>query len=370
MASPPRDYYTILGVPRDASPEDVKKAFRALAMRYHPDRRPDDLDAERRFKEILEAYDVLSDPEKRRQYDQFGPFFSPAGRPATPEDLNEFLKNTLGGIFRWRSDRKPGGDLVATVHVSLEDVATGAERSVGFARKVRCARCDGQGADPDGGSRTCTDCGGTGKARGRLLRTECPRCDGQGKITVKRCERCGGEGRHGSEEQVKVKVPPGVGPGQKLKLAGKGDQPAGPGRTGDLIVIVQVDEHPIFRRRGMDLVCDLPLTFPEAALGDVVTVPTLSGETRIRIPPGTPPGKVFRVAGEGLPGLRGHLRGDLHFKVEIVVPEQMDVVQRSTIEALARAVPPSSYARRRSFDEILKRRPRSDVPPKTPGTSR
>lgn len=357
MAS--RDYYAILGLERGASADDIKRAFRALALRYHPDRRPDDIEADRRFKEILEAYETLADPDRRRQYDQLGPFYTPSGRVATPEELGDFLKSAIGGVFRRKPDRAGGSDLSAEVKVSLEDLVRGVERSFSVARQVRCGRCKGDGADPDGGARVCADCGGTGKAGGkerRLFRTECPRCDGKGRIVTQRCTRCEGEGTHGTLESLKVQVPPGVGTGQKLKLKGKGNESASGESPGDLYVIVRVEPHPVFQRRGMDLLCDLPLRFSDTALGTVVRVPTLEGETRIRVPAGTPGGKVFRVPDLGLPAVKGHERGSLHFKVYIEVPETLRADQRALLESLSLVLGVDAHPRRRDFEILLQAR--------------
>jgi molecular chaperone DnaJ len=351
---PSKDYYALLGVPRSASPEDIKKAFRALALRYHPDRQPDDIDADRRFKEILEAYETLADPERRRQYDQLGPLFTPSGRLPSPDELNGILRETLGGLFRRRKAGRRGRDLEAQVEVSLEEVLSGVERTLELARQVRCRRCGGGGADPDGGSRVCADCEGTGRSRGRtLLRASCPRCDGTGRIVTRRCSRCGGEGRHGSVETLKVRVPPGVGPGQRLKLKDKGDA-GDPGEPdGDLLVAVRFRTHPLFQRRGCDLLCELPLTFPEMVLGTTLRVPTLSGEASLRIPAGTPPARVFRLPREGLPSISGGERGSVLYKVALELPPSIHPEARSILERFATLHPPRSHARRGPFEDSL-----------------
>lgn len=347
-----RDYYAVLGVSRKAGLAEIKRAFRAQALRYHPDRNPGDVECELRFKEIVEAYETLSDPERRRRYDRLGPLYTPSGRPPTPEEINDLLARTFGNLFRRRRRRAPGSDIRHTVSVSLVEVARGSRRRVEVARQVRCERCGGDGAEPQGGQQTCEDCGGSGRLKNpRWFRTACPRCGGAGKVTVRSCTRCGGEGRHGSEERLEVRIPAGVANGQKLKVRGKGHAPQGPGPSGDLYVVVNVESHPLFRRRGVDVVCDLPLTWTECLLGADVEVPTFEGGTTIRIPPRTPAGKVFRLGGRGLPRLDGKRRGDLLLRARIEVPEQVSSEQLRRAQGLAGVLAPSDHARRVAFDE-------------------
>lgn len=347
-----RDYYAILGISKDATPDDVKRAYRARAMQYHPDRNPDDPEAERHFKEVVEAYETLSDPERRQRYDRVGPFYHPDGRPPSPDEVNELLARTLGGIFKRRKDRQPGADVHQTVTISLAQVALGQERILEVPRQVRCARCGGTGGDPDGGWRQCDDCDGSGRvATPRWFRTTCPRCEGKGRVLVRTCGRCNGEGRHGSVERLKVRIPPGVAHGQKLKVKEKGDDPRGEGATGDLLVSVHVAAHPLFQRRGADLLCDLPLTFPEAVSGGEVEVPTLDGGTRIVIPPGTPNGKVLRLGGRGLPRLDGGARGSIHFRVQIEVPVNLSAEQRQALARLAAHLDLVNHPRRQAFEQ-------------------
>ncbi len=349
-----RDYYEVLGVKRDASGEEIKRAFRSLALRYHPDRNPDDLDAERRFKEVLQAYQTLSEPESRRRYDRLGPLYRPDGRPPTPEELSELLGRTLGSLFRRRKGPSRGEDLRAQIDVRLEEVVRGTSRFVEVSRQVRCQTCGGDGAAPEGGKRKCQDCRGSGKSRSRrLFRTECPRCDGRGWILVRRCPRCKGDGRHGSQDRFKLRIPAGAANGQKLKLSRKGNFPVGKGPPGDLFAIVRVAEHALFQRRGGDLFCQLPLSYAQAALGADVAVPTLEGATTIRIAPGTQHGKVLRLAGRGVPPLTGGRRGDLHLEVVLEVPPRLDREQRRALQAYASLLGPESHPKRRAFEEAL-----------------
>ncbi len=351
------DYYNTLGLRRGASPEEIKKAFRALALQYHPDRNPDDVEAERRFREVAEAYEVLSDPEQRRRYDRLGPFFKPNGQPPSPEEMSEILGETLGSIFRRRRRGAPGEDLKFTLTISLEEVARGVERVIEVPRQVICRSCGGDGAAPEGGKRDCEACGGSGRSRSRrLLSQACARCDGRGFVVVARCPRCEGSGRHGVEDRLKVRVPKGVATGQKLKLRGRGNAPRGDAAYGDLYVVINVGEHPLFRRRGADLICEVPVTYAEAALGTELAVPTLGATTTVRIPPGTPSGKLLRLTGRGLPrgGRRG--AGDLHLKILVEIPEALSAEQRRAVEQLAEVLGPEVHPRRGTFEATLKRR--------------
>lgn len=356
-----RDYYAVLGVGRNASSEDIKRAFRAQALKYHPDRNPGDADAERRFREAAEAWEVLGDAEQRSRYDRLGPLFTPSGRPPNPDELNDILRDALNGLFRRRRPGGPGEDLRFTLTITLEEAAVGAERTLDVPRTVRCKKCDGTGDHPEGRT-PCATCAGSGKSpTRRLLRTECATCDGRGYVPSRKCDRCGGEGRHPLEEKLKVKVPPGVATGQKLKLKSKGHEPpafagTAPGPAGDLYVVVNVDDHAIFRRRGADLLCEVPVTFPEVALGADIAVPTLSGSTTIRIPSGTPSGKTFRLPGRGLPAVEGSGKGDLHVRVVVEVPTALTPDQRAAVLALGERLGQDAHPARRAWDEALRSR--------------
>ncbi len=344
-----RDYYNVLGVKKSASQDEIKRAFRTLAMKYHPDRNPDDVDAERRFREIAEAYEVLGDQEQRAKYDRLGPFFKPSGGPPTPEELQEFVAEALGGLFGRKPDHKPGEDLKYTLSLTLEEVSAGIDREITIARQRCCKHCNGEGADPKDGKRECEPCGGSGKsATRRWLRQSCARCDGRGFIVLKACDTCDGEGRHGSEDVLRVKVPAGVATGQKLKLRGQGNEGYGDGQPGDLYVVVNVSDHELFRRRGADLLCDLPVTFVEAATGADVCVPTLEGSATVRVPAGTNSGQVLRLSGRGLPRKKG--RGDLHMKVVIEVPPVLDSTQKEALKRYAHLTGPESHPLRAAFD--------------------
>lgn len=356
-----RDYYAVLGVARTASSEEIKRAFRGLALKYHPDRNPGDAEAERRFREAAEAWEVLGDAEQRARYDRLGPLFTPSGRPPSPEELNEILRDAISGIFGRRRPGGAGEDIKYTLTISLEEASTGAERTLDVPRTVRCKKCDGTGDHPEGRV-PCATCAGSGKSpTRRFLRTECAACDGRGYKPANKCDRCSGEGRHPLEGRLKVKVPPGVATGQKLKLRQKGHEPSvwpgtNPGPAGDLYVVVNVDDHTIFRRRGADLLCEVPVTFAEAALGADLAVPTLNGSTTIRIPAGTPSGKSFRLPGRGLPLVDGGGKGDLHVRVVLEVPTTLTSDQRAAVVALGERLGPDVHPARKAWDEALRSR--------------
>ncbi len=355
-----RDYYAVLGVQRNADPDDIKKSFRALAMRYHPDRNPDDVDAAVRFREIVEAWEVLGNPEERFRYDRLGPFYRPDGKPPTPDDVSAVVSDALASIFRRRPPPEKGEDLRYTLEVTLEEAANGTERTVEIRRQARCRQCTGTGAEPDGGTRVCDDCGGSGRSsRGRLLRTDCHRCSGLGYVVVKKCGQCDGQGRVDSLDSLKVRVPAGVATGQKLKLRERGNVPRrGDGKHGDLYVLIEVAEHALFRRRGADLFCEVPITLTEAALGAELEVPTLTGTTTIRVPAGTPSGQVLRLAGRGLPAMSGRSRGrkgDLHYRVMVEVPTSVSPTERKLLDQLGATLRTDAYPQRKAYAEHLER---------------
>lgn len=349
-----RDFYNVLGISKGASPDEVKKAYRSLARRWHPDKNPEDAAAAARFKDINEAYRTLSDPEKRRRYDRLGPLYTEDGRPPTPEDVSDAVTSVFNGIFG--RGRTRGEDLRYTLSVTLEEVAKGVVKEIVVPRQVCCNRCGGDGADPEGGKETCEVCKGSGKGTGRLFRTSCYHCGGQGFTVVKRCETCSGEGLKGIEDSLKVKVPAGVATGQKLKLSGKGSSSRGSGEAGDLLVIVNVADHDLFRRRGDDVLIEIPLTFHELVLGADVDVPTLQGKAAIRIPPGSPPGKILRLGGRGLPKVGSNARGDLHVELALEVPTGLTDAQQHALSSWADALTPATHPRRASFDRAVEER--------------
>ena len=347
---PYRDYYNVLGVPRNASPDEIKKAYRVLARRWHPDRNPDDDEVVQRFKDITAAYKTLSDPDERARYDRLGPLYTPDGRPPRPEEVNDAVGTMFGNLFRRRRGNQRGDDLRYTLAVTLEDVAAGAEREVSVPRRVRCGDCAGSGAAGSGRSE-CPVCGGSGRATGpRLFRSECYHCDGVGHVVVDPCTTCSGDGRLTREERLSVRIPAGVATGQKLKLKGKGNAPQGSGPEGDLFVIVNVSDHALFRRRGEDVLVEVPLTLAEATLGADVTVPTLEGQTTIRVPAGTQHGHIFRLSGRGLPRVGRSSRGDLHLHVVLEIPSELPAEARKALASWAASLPTNAHPLRAQFD--------------------
>jgi len=352
-----RDYYEILGVPRNASPEEIKDAYRKLALQYHPDRNKAP-DAEEKFKEISEAYAVLSDEEKRRQYDMLGhagfdqrytteDIFRGADFESILRDLGFGLGSLFDSFFgeRYFEERASiGRDIVYDLDISLEEAATGAEKEIEISRTEKCDLCDGTGAVPGTSPRTCPKCKGTGKIQnvsrsgfGMFVRvTPCSACEGKGKIIDTPCPRCKGTGLAEKERQISVRIPPGIDDGYQLRLHGEGETPPDGGSPGDLYVVIHVTPHQYFMRDGDDLIYDLILGFPQAALGTEVPVPTLEGNTNVKIHPGTQPREIVKLKGKGMPRFRGYGRGDLLVRVNIAVPDKLTAHQRALLEELAK----------------------------------
>jgi len=358
------DPYRILGVPRGASPEDVKRAFRRLALQYHPDRNPDDPVAEARFKEITAAYELLSDPVRRFQFDRFGNVFSRGGSPpfdADAGDIREMFDRLMteafgSNPFRNLGRSRQGEDLRYNVSVTLGEVASGASREISFERQVTCERCAGAGTETRAGRIVCPDCGGSGEARKRgLLRlgSRCRTCRGEGYVGADECSSCGGDGRTPRASSVRVKVPAGVESGQRLKVRELGHAGRRGGPPGDLFVVVDVEDHPYFQRDERHLYCKLPVRFTDLALGTDVPVPTLEGQALIRIPPGTQPDQVLTLKGRGLPGPRGGRSGDQRVRLVLEVPRELDAAARSTLQAAADAADPGVTELRRQVLDLL-----------------
>ncbi len=349
----PADYYELLGVPRDVDDVSLKKAYRKLALQYHPDRNPDDAEAEQRFKEVSEAYEVLSDPQKRHTYDRFGheglrnQGFGGFGGVGV-EDIFSHFGDLFGDFFGFGGGRRRGpprgASLQYNLALTLEECLTGVERVVDIPRPHPCQTCEGSGAKPGTQPSTCSTCGGRGQvvmARGILhMSTVCPRCRGNGKMVGDPCKDCRGSGEQQQIEKVKVKIPPGVDTGTKLRLAGKGEPaPAPNGEPGDLLVVCHVEDHDRFERHGAELLGELSIDMVQAALGDTIELETLDGETtRVKVEPGTQPGAVIRLRKLGLPHLDGRRgRGDLHLQVQVTVPTRLSRKQKALLRDFQKA---------------------------------
>lgn len=350
-----KDYYQVLGVPSTATDKEITRAYRKLAKQYHPDANPG---SEDRFKEITAAYDVLGDADRRKEYDEvrrLGPMAGGFGGPGPGsgpgtfrvEDLGD-LGDLFGGLFGGRSRRRGtrgpqrGADVEAELHLSFQDAIRGATASVNVPEDVRCHTCSGSGAAPGTTTRTCPRCGGKGTLDDNQglfsLSTVCPQCNGRGTVVDTPCPTCHGTGTERRNRTVKVRIPAGVEDGQRIRVKGRGAAGQGMGPAGDLYVVVRVARHPQFGRRGRNLTLTVPVSFPEAALGTNVTVPTLDEPVTLRVPPGTQPGTHLRVKGRGVPagsGKNGAAAGDLLVRVDVTVPKSLSDEQRAALEQLA-----------------------------------
>ena len=335
-----RDYYEVLGVSREATQDDIKKAYRRLAHQYHPDKNPGDKEAEERFKEIGEAYEILSNPEKRGAYNRFGPGGPRGGVEGFGSVFDDLFEGFFGGGARTRSAAYRGADLRYNLEIAFEEAVEGGQREIAIPRPETCATCKGTGAKPGTRPTTCRACRGSGQVRysqGFLTISQpCGRCGGEGSVLESPCGTCRGQGQVRAERTVSVKIPPGVETGTRLKITGEGEAGIRGGPSGDLYVVLTVLEHPLFARQGDDLICEIPISFIQAALGAEVEIPTLSGRARIKIPSGTQSGTEFRIRGKGVPNVRGYGRGDLVVRVLVEVPTRLTAKQRELLEEYAR----------------------------------
>ena len=350
MSELPGDFYEVLGVPRDASGDAIKSAYRKAALKFHPDRNPGNKEAEERFKHAAEAYSVLSDPEKRARYDRFGPDGVRGAAGPAGFDPNQFVDfaDILGDLFGFgfgggavRGRRRQGEDLRADVRLTFEKAAFGAEVTVPLSRQEVCETCAGRGGRGGAAATTCATCRGQGQLQFRqgffAMSRPCPDCEGTGERVKDPCPDCRGEGRVLRQRTLTIHVPAGVDDGARLRLAGEGNRGRAGGRAGDLYVVVSVAPHEVFRRDGSDVVLTWAVPFHVAALGGPVTVPTLEGEMSFDIPAGTAAGRVFTLKGKGISRLDGRGRGDQHVLVTIRVPKKMTAAQREAVHRLAEA---------------------------------
>ncbi|MBN1626129.1 MAG: molecular chaperone DnaJ [Deltaproteobacteria bacterium] len=347
-----RDYYEILDIPRDAGEEEIKKAYRKLAMKYHPDKNPGNKDAEEQFKEASEAYEVLRDREKRQIYDQYGheglkgmgfngfngfnDIFSSFG------DIFEDFFSFGGGRSGGTRARK-GKDLRYDMELTLEEAFSGKEGNISFKKWVRCEACEGSGITPGSEVKICSTCQGTGSiitSQGFFrIKTTCPKCNGRGKIITNPCRECNGEGKVQRKKDINFKIPPGVDNGSQLRLRGEGEAGEHGGPPGDLFIVLHIKEHELFSREGDDLFAEIPISFVQAALGDNISIPILGQEElkEVKIPQGSQPGDVITLSGLGMPGLNRRQRGDLHLRLNVRIPKKLSGRQKEILEEFARS---------------------------------
>src|SRR6267378_3189734 len=340
-----RDYYEVLGVGRQASPEELKRAFRKIAMDSHPDRNPSDAVAHERFKEASEAYTVLSDPDRRRSYDMFGHSAVGAGGPAvdfSDMPFADIFDTFFGGGFGARARRERsnrGDDLRYDMTITFEESFTGIEKQIDVPRLAACDRCSGSGAEPGTGQETCPGCGGSGQIRraqqsifGSIVtQSTCPTCGGAGRLLKSPCTQCRGQGRTTITRRIAVRIPAGVDTGSQIRLSGEGEAGIRGGPSGDLYVVLRVKAHSHLARRDPNVIYELRINIVQAALGDRIEIPTLDGPVEIAIPAGTQTGQSFRMAGRGMPDVRGGRRGDQYVVVQVVVPKDLTAEQKAIL---------------------------------------
>ena len=356
-----RDYYEVLGVEKNANADEIKKAYRKAAIKYHPDKNPGDKEAEEKFKEAAEAYDVLSNPDKRARYDQFGHAgmggaaggaggFGGGFGGFSMEDIFSQFGDIFGGHFGGGFRSSGGGrsvnrgsDLRIKVRLTLEEIAEGVTKKLKINKTIACDKCGGTGAKDSSSYSTCSTCNGSGYVVtmqnsffGRMqMQSVCPTCGGEGKVITAKCDKCGGEGTTRGQEVVEIKIPAGVGEGMVLTVSGKGNAARHGGVNGDLQVLIEEEPHPELLRDGNDLIHNLNITVTTALLGGTVEVPTVDGRAKIKIAPGTHAGKVLRLGGKGLPDVNGYGRGDELVVVDITIPDRLSKEERKLVEQLA-----------------------------------
>jgi molecular chaperone DnaJ len=356
-----RDYYEILCVNRNASDTEIKKAYRKLAIQFHPDKNPGDKGSEDKFKELSEAYEILSDPQKRAQYDQFGHaglsgggFSSGGFGGGSP--FGDIFGDIFGDVFggnRQRGRGRRGDDLQYNLDIRFEAAAFGLETKIEVPYAKRCGACDGSGAKAGSEPKTCPTCRGAGQIRYQQgffsVSKSCNQCKGEGRIVDNPCQECRGTGQVRDRKSLSVKIPPGVETGNRLKLSGEGGQGAKGGGNGDLYVLINVRDHPIFTRESNDVICEIPVSFAQAALGCEIEIPTLDGKVSMKVPEGTQSGRVFRLRGKGIPVLQGYGRGDQLAIIKVETPSNLSKRQRDMLEEFARISGEDVHPLRKNF---------------------
>ncbi len=344
-----RDYYEILGLGREASAQEIKSAYRKLAVQYHPDRNPGDKTAEDRFKEAAEAYSVLGDTDKRSRYDRFGHAGVGGAQPNFDGDMFADLGDIFGEFFGFgdvfgsrggrRNRSRRGADLRYDLKISFEEAVFGVTTKIKIPRQETCAACGGNGAAPNSGPTTCPTCSGSGQQRFQqgffTINRTCAQCGGSGQIIRNPCPECRGAGRVQKEKILEIRIPAGVDEGSRLRVTGEGESGVAGGPPGDLYVVLSVEEHAFFKRKDNDIFCEIPITFWQAALGAELEVPTLTGKEKIKVPEGTQTGKVFRLRNQGATALNGRSQGDQFVQVRIVTPSNLNKEQRELLRQLA-----------------------------------
>jgi len=353
-----RDYYEILEVTRNASDDEIKKAYRKMALKYHPDRNPDNKEAEEKFKEAAEAYEVLSDPDKKSRYDRYGhagvggASGGSGGFNMSMDDIFSHFGDIFGDAFGFGGGRSQGRrvsrgtNLRVKVKLTLEEIATGVEKKLKVSKYVSCTHCHGSGAKSGSGHSTCQTCRGTGQVTrvtqtflGHMQTTStCPNCGGEGRIITERCVHCEGHGIVKADDVITVQIPAGVGNGMQLSVSGKGNAAPRGGIPGDLLVVIEEIDHPELLRDGNNLLYNLFITFPDAALGSTIDIPTLDGKVRVKIEPGTQPGKILRLKNKGLPEVNSYQKGDLLINVNVWVPQNLSREERQMMEKFSESV--------------------------------